>query len=113
MASSPKKYTTSGENKYERAKRYESYNKIRYEQMPHHKLYNTKEWKKLREQVRKENCEQCGSETKLRVHHIVPIDVNPDLSLVTENLQTLCERCHKRTHAEFLKQKQEQTDGVS
>jgi len=43
----------------------------------------------------KDSCEQCGSKDRLHVHH-----KNEDIRYNNpENLQTLCENCHKAHHA--------------
>ena len=40
-------------------------------------------------------CAACGRTTKLEVHHIEPVHLNPDRELDPENLITLCDDpCH-------------------
>jgi len=41
-------------------------------------------------------CEACGRNDKreLTVHHVRPVHLYPELELATENLMTLCDRCH-------------------
>lgn len=40
-------------------------------------------------------CMACGSSKKPEVHHIVPVHVNPDKELDSDNLITLCDKyCH-------------------
>jgi 5-methylcytosine-specific restriction enzyme A len=107
MANKPKSYSTYKPCPYEEKIRQREYNLTRYDKMPHHKIYNTQAWKDKRNEVVKEECEQCGSQKNLRVHHIIPIDVNPDLALDNDNLRTLCERCHKVVHSERQREQRE------
>lgn len=54
-------------------------------------------WKTLRSNHLKENprCAACGRSTKVEVHHIEPVHLNPDRELDTSNLITLCDSpCH-------------------
>jgi hypothetical protein len=39
-------------------------------------------------------CEICERKKGLEAHHIVPFHVAPDLELNTDNLISLCRRCH-------------------
>ena len=39
-------------------------------------------------------CAACGTMKSLEVHHLVPVQVNPLMELVSDNLLTLCRRCH-------------------
>ena len=56
-------------------------------------------WEKIRKEKLAKNpeCEKCGSDKKLVVHHIKPILDGGDLS-ADENLQTLCRSCHEKAH---------------
>jgi len=64
------------------------------------RFYNSTAWKKLRAYKRAADplCEDClarGDMTPMRdVDHVVPLMTRPDLALVTENLRSLCKRCH-------------------
>ena len=50
-------------------------------------------WRKVRKQVLKDNqmCAICGSKKTLRVHHLIPFHLAPDLELQKNNLVVLCE----------------------
>jgi hypothetical protein len=39
-------------------------------------------------------CAACGARKELRVHHIVPVHVDPARECDLANLLTLCDRCH-------------------
>src|SRR5262249_1129859 len=55
----------------------------------------TAQWSRAQSnKTRKAACENCGSTSRLHVHHI---DSNP-LNNTPSNLQTLCSVCHMRTH---------------
>jgi 5-methylcytosine-specific restriction endonuclease McrA len=53
-------------------------------------------WKSLRNDHLKEQpeCQACGKDYDLEVHHIVPVHVAEELELDPENLITLCSKCH-------------------
>jgi len=54
-------------------------------------------WSKVRKEFLKTNqrCAACGSDTDLEVHHIIPVHINPELELNSDNFITLCGRsCH-------------------
>jgi len=54
-------------------------------------------WKKVRQKHLDNNpcCAACGSCTKLEVHHIIPVSVDPSKELDENNLITLCDKyCH-------------------
>ena len=62
-----------------------------------HTFYNSKEWKELREQVKREltpMCPVCGSENNLHVDHIQPIRYFFEDRLNKDNLQILCGECN-------------------
>ena len=72
-------------------------------------FYQDRRWKRLRLLKFKNDplCEKCLSKTPPvvrqteEIHHIVPIDIrNPDESLIFDydNLQSLCNECHKLIH---------------
>lgn len=55
------------------------------------------QWPKVRaEHLKKQPfCQACGSKNSLQVHHIEPVNVNPNKELDPENLITLCSKyCH-------------------
>lgn len=47
-------------------------------------------------------CQQCGSTSRLEVHHWEPYFISFDNSL--DNLVTLCKDCHKEKHAEYRRE---------
>lgn len=51
------------------------------------------QWRRVRAEHLKNNpvCAICEGETKLRVHHIKPFHLYPELELEPSNLLTLCE----------------------
>lgn len=54
-------------------------------------------WPKLRKQhlTKFPKCAACGRLSKVEVHHIVPVHVDPDKELDPDNLITLCDNpCH-------------------
>ena len=69
-----------------------------------HQIYNTSEWRKLREYKRRLNplCEEClrhGVITPAElVDHIIPIEEGGAM-FELGNLQSLCSRCHNEKHA--------------
>ena len=66
--------------------------------MPLISFYDSKEWRSLRYQVLKEQgriCALCKSrDGRMHVDHIKPRSLYPELALVFENLQVLCEACN-------------------
>lgn len=63
--------------------------KVRY-------AYRSPKWRTIRKQhleIQPE-CQACGRDSNLEVHHIVPVHVADDLELDMGNLITLCEKCH-------------------
>jgi 5-methylcytosine-specific restriction protein A len=66
------------------------------------KIYQDKRWKAIRKAKFAANpvCEECDSKgitTQTdEIHHIVPIEVNPDLAFEWDNLKSLCVECHKK-----------------
>ena len=60
-------------------------------------FYESREWKKLRYKVLRDNkrqCMLCGNKGVLHVDHIEPRSLRPDLELDQSNLQVLCELCN-------------------
>lgn len=53
-------------------------------------------WNSLRKQhlIKQPSCQACGSSKKLQVHHIDPVQNNPEKELDPTNLVTLCSSCH-------------------
>lgn len=65
------------------------------------KLARSRSWTTVRKQhlEKQPTCQACGSKTKLEVHHIIPVHIDPSKELDYENLITLCENpatgfCH-------------------
>lgn len=59
--------------------------------------YRSPKWKTVRKEFLENNpsCAACGRISKLEVHHIEPVHVNPDRELDPSNLITLCDNpCH-------------------
>jgi 5-methylcytosine-specific restriction protein A len=70
--------------------------------------YNTSRWRGLRKQKINEQpyCSKCGvssKETSLHVHHIVEPRGEENLFFNYENLDVLCENCHRRETAREIK----------
>lgn len=76
----------------------------------YNKVYNTTQWRKLRESYLMQHplCEMCLKENKVRlaveVHHITPISTAKDdlemkdIGFNPSNLMALCEECHHKIH---------------
>lgn len=66
-------------------------------------------WNRLSKEVRQaqKTCEECGSVTKLEVHHKIPWYPN-NLALRYErsNLQVLCQVCHAKAEVKLRKARQ-------
>lgn len=87
----------------------------------HPRYYGT-DWPEVRKKVieRDEECQRCGSEEDLQVHHIIPLRIfnHPDDANFMENLITLCHTCHmleehdKKKVEEFEKRAYRQIEGV-
>lgn len=70
-------------------------------------FYKSKAWLKCREYVLlRDNhlCQPCLRKQKLTaantVHHIVPLEDAPELSLEPTNLESICPACHNKEHPE-------------
>ncbi|PGT77313.1 restriction endonuclease [Bacillus cereus] len=68
-------------------------------------FYKTKRWKNKRTTVLKRDtyqCQECKRYGKNKeattVHHIYPLRNRPELRLTTDNLVSLCGRCHDKMH---------------
>ncbi len=78
-------------------------------------VYNTSQWRKLREAYLMLHplCEMCEKDGKVNeaveVHHITPIsNANDELEMKElgynpDNLMALCEECHHKLHNEMKK----------
>jgi 5-methylcytosine-specific restriction enzyme A len=54
-------------------------------------------WSKVRKEHLDKfpSCAACGRGSKLEVHHKIPVHINPELELDSNNLMTLCDDpCH-------------------
>lgn len=60
------------------------------------RIYNSRAWRALRDQVLSEEpvCRNCRVAGRLEVDHIITIAKAPWLALVRSNLQALCPPCH-------------------
>ena len=74
------------------------------------KFYNTNEWNRVRKVALARDyglCQRCMNKgiTRLAdmVHHIEPLKENWDKRLNIDNLQSLCDSCHKIIHKEIDK----------
>lgn len=65
-----------------------------------HLLRNTRPHREWSAKIieRDKCCQQCGAETNLVAHHLLPFDIYPDSRLDLENGQTLCRACHMNHH---------------
>ena len=68
-------------------------------------FYKTRKWERKRLAILRRDkylCRECrryGKTTPANtVHHIYPLEQRPDLALVTDNLISLCPKCHERMH---------------
>lgn len=54
------------------------------------------EWKEVRKlHLKYQNeCQACGKNSSIEVHHIIPVHIDRTLELEPSNLLTLCDRCH-------------------
>lgn len=73
-------------------------------------FYQSSEWKTLRAVKLSQSgylCEDCKNDgiiaLAVDVHHIVPISVDWDKRLDTDNLKCLCVQCHNRAHDRWQK----------
>lgn len=70
-------------------------------------FYKTAAWQKLRESVLIRDhylCQSCLRDgtitTANTVHHIIPIEEDPDRALDAENCESICPPCHNKEHPE-------------
>lgn len=68
-------------------------------------FYKTKKWERKRENILRRDsyecrkCKRYGKTTAASmVHHIYPLDTNPSLKLNSDNLISLCNKCHEQMH---------------
>lgn len=55
------------------------------------------QWNKIRKKYLEKypNCQACGRNDDIEVHHIIPVHINPDKELDENNLISLCSKyCH-------------------
>lgn len=96
-----------GCNKKARAESNKIYDK---HQRANHDLYNSKEWKRLREACKNKFSGLCiwtlykyKKIVKGRVaHHIVPVEVAPELALSLSNLIFISDEVHREIHAQYI-----------
>lgn len=69
-------------------------------------FYNSKAWEVCRTQALRRDyylCQHCLANKVIRVydavHHIKPMLLYPELSLVLDNLISLCHSCHKKAES--------------
>ncbi len=68
-------------------------------------FYKSGRWKSKRERILKRDeylCRECKrfgkSVLAATIHHINPLDQRPDLKLASDNLLSLCKKCHDKMH---------------
>ena len=86
----------------QRAMKNRNYNKTREKKSL--VIYNSREWKILRQVVMAKAgyiCEECGKAIAEDVHHVIPITADWERRLDYNNLKALCVRCHNRKHKRF------------
>ena len=72
-----------------------------------HDFYVSKQWKAKRLAILHRDkflCIECKKYGRRReattVHHIEPIETRPELALKSDNLESLCDKCHNKKHPE-------------
>jgi 5-methylcytosine-specific restriction endonuclease McrA len=71
---------------------------------PTHRFYQSKEWKETRQKVLKRDdneCQACGSDEDLHVHHIMPVSAGGS-RYDLDNLVTLCDTHHREWEGLYL-----------
>jgi len=70
------------------------------------KYLNSKEWLNIRLDILtiRKSCEKCGSKKKLQVHHKHYKNIFKE---EPEDLELLCDKCHKNEHKNNLKTKKQ------
>lgn len=65
-----------------------------------HKLRNSNSVISAKKRVKSRdgNCQCCGTNDSLEVHHILPISKYKDLASDEGNMVSLCSNCHSRYH---------------
>mgnify|MGYP003659701404 CR=1 FL=1 len=70
-------------------------------------FYNSNAWRVKRVNILSRDCGLCqeclrnGRTTIGKiVHHIIEVNVSPQLKLVDDNLETICQTCHNQEHGE-------------
>ncbi|TYS68666.1 HNH endonuclease [Sutcliffiella horikoshii] len=70
-----------------------------------HPFYRSSLWTKKRDRIlRRDNyeCRQCKRfgrcTAATTVHHIYPLETHPQYKLLSENLLSLCNKCHNQMH---------------
>lgn len=90
------------------------------------KFYDSSDWKRLREEVKKRDnyeCQECKrkgivridtneysehakrKKIQLVVHHIKELEHHPELALEIDNLETICVDCHNKEHGRVFERK--------
>ena len=69
-------------------------------------LDNLSEWRKFRKEALLDNkftCQSCGKMYgyELHLHHILPVNLFPDLVFDETNVIALCDKCHKEYHKKY------------
>lgn len=76
---------------------------MRYDQKTTDPFYKSGAWKRLRKAALERDhywCQRCRRKPAEIVHHVIPREERPDLSLTLENLESVCAMCHAQLHPE-------------
>lgn len=92
------KCNRNGENTFCRKECYWNY-KFQSGNLRNKSEYN--DWRKSVKDRDNHKCVDCGSETNLHPHHIVPMSEDRSKAFDLENGETLCDRCHANKHPEL------------
>ncbi|HHD2586278.1 TPA: HNH endonuclease [Clostridium perfringens] len=84
--------------------------KVRRKDKDEQAFYNSKVWRITRASVLSRDnglCQLCLREERVRladvVHHIIELKERRELGLITSNLLSLCDSCHKKIHSKYKK----------
>ncbi len=70
-------------------------------------IYKSPKWETCRARALRRDgyiCQRCKRYGRIRaattVHHMKPVEEYPELAYDLDNLESLCEQCHNKTHPE-------------
>ena len=55
----------------------------------------------FRKKRKNSSCLICGTDSNLTIHHLKPINKNPELKYNPNNLKVICAECHKELHESY------------